>query len=290
MKLFQAYIYLLFFLIPFTPTSSAIPNYAKKGCDDTCGNNVTIPYPFGIGADCAINQWYTIDCNNSTPYLTSLNHLEVLGVNLEDQTITVNTPTVSYCQNPAQNSSQTMSINLGTTPFLFSKLHNKFVLEGCGTAAMMDNGTVITGCSTSCLNNDTSTDFTERNNCFGISCCQAAIPHYLKSYSMNVTGLGGDGGCGFGFLVDEDSYVNGRFSVAVNNAVVPVSLLWTVTSSDTLICCRSGPSIRKLEVNTGNGNSVKSRKCPLYNNIYKGNPYLYDGCEDFSAYITTCGE
>ncbi|KAD7478354.1 hypothetical protein E3N88_01490 [Mikania micrantha] len=216
MKFFQAnYMYLLFFLIPFTPTSTAIPNYAKTGCNDTCGNNVTIPYPFGIGAGCAINQWYTIDCNNSTPYLTALNHLEVLAVNLEDQTITVNTPTVSYCQNPAQNSSQTISIDLGTTPFL----------------------TVITGCSTSCLNNDTST-VSERNNCLGISCCQTTIPHYLKSYSMNVTGLGGDGGCGYGFLVDEDSYINRSFSVGVNNASVPVSLLWTLTSSDTLNCCR----------------------------------------------------
>ncbi|KAD7478357.1 hypothetical protein E3N88_01493 [Mikania micrantha] len=274
--------YLLFFLIPFTPTSTAIPNYAKTGCNDTCGNNVTIPYPFGIGAGCAINQWYTIDCNNSTPYLTALNHLEVLAVNLEDQTITVNTPTVSYCQNPAQNSSQTISIDLGTTPFLFSKLHNKFVLEGCGTAAMMDNRTVITGCSTSCLNNDTST-VSERNNCLGISCCQAAIPHYLNSYSMNVTGLSGDGGCGYGFLVDEDSYVNGRFSVAVNNAVVPVSLLWTITSSDTpLFCCFGYLDIRYLELNTGNGTSVKSLKCPFPYNIYKGNPYLYNGCEGVS--------
>ncbi|KAD7478351.1 hypothetical protein E3N88_01487 [Mikania micrantha] len=206
------------------------------GCNDTCGNNVTIPYPFGIGANCAINPWYTIDCNNSTPYLTALNHLEVLAVNLEYRTITLNTPTISYCQNSVQNRSQTMSIDLGTTPFLFSKFSNKFVLEGCGTAAMMDNGTVITGCSTSCMNNDTSTDVTERNNCLGISCCQTTIPHHLKSYSMNATGLGGDGGCGYGFLVDTKSYVEGSFSVGVNNASVPVSLLWNLTSSNTLLC------------------------------------------------------
>ncbi|KAM0038305.1 putative wall-associated receptor kinase, galacturonan-binding domain-containing protein [Helianthus debilis subsp. tardiflorus] len=98
MKLFQAYLHLLLFL-SLTTTSIAIPKYAKPECIDRCGS-VTIPYPFGIGERCSVNPWYTIDCkNNATPYLSKLNNLEVLGVNLSNLTVIVNIPRVSYCQN-----------------------------------------------------------------------------------------------------------------------------------------------------------------------------------------------
>ncbi|GKB57704.1 ribonuclease H-like domain, reverse transcriptase, RNA-dependent DNA polymerase [Tanacetum coccineum] len=95
-------------------TSVAVTNYAKPGCNDTCGK-VRIPYPFGIGANCSVNKWYTIDCNSSTPYLSALNHLEVLGVDLENQTITVNMQKLSVC------SQTTKSVDLGSSPFLYSK-------------------------------------------------------------------------------------------------------------------------------------------------------------------------
>ncbi|KAK9062313.1 hypothetical protein SSX86_019499 [Deinandra increscens subsp. villosa] len=281
MKLFQSYHLLI--LLSLTPTSIALQNYAKTGCNDTCGN-VTIPYPFGIGEKCSINQWYVVDCNSSTPYLTALNHMEVLGVNLENQTVTVNTPTVSYCPNAVGNgnSSQSSSVDLGNSPFLFSKSHNKFVYEGCGSAVMMmaDSGSrVVTGCSTTCRNGTLSDR--NRNDCFGNGCCQTTIPYYLKSYGMNVTaGLGGDGGaCGYAMLVDGDSYVKESFNVSRNNAFVPVSLMWTFTSSDMLLCCQRGRPLRNLELDTGNSTSVESRKCTL-SNLYKGNPYLYDGCEE----------
>ncbi|KAM0038312.1 putative wall-associated receptor kinase, galacturonan-binding domain-containing protein [Helianthus debilis subsp. tardiflorus] len=127
MKLFQlAYLLLLFSLL-LTATPPALAIYAKTGCSDRCGN-VIIPYPFGIGAGCAINSWYMVDCKNLTPYLSVLNnHLELLRVDLRDQTVTVSMPRISYCQKPFVNSSHTVSIDLGRSPFLFSKSHNKFV-------------------------------------------------------------------------------------------------------------------------------------------------------------------
>ncbi|KAK1410802.1 hypothetical protein QVD17_37342 [Tagetes erecta] len=274
MKLFQAYLFSLIFLL-LTPTLIATrEDYTLTGCNDTCGNNVIIPYPFGIGADCSINPWYIVECSSSTPYLPALNYLEVLGVNLEDQIVIVNTPTTnSNCQNPGQkNNTQSTSIDLGNTPFLFSKLHNKFVFEGCGNGVMIDNGNVLTGCSTSCVNDKT---VSERNNCFGISCCQATLPYYLTSYSMNLTSMDGDGSCGYAFLVDEDSYVKGSFSI---NASVPVSLMWTLTSNDALSCCRSQIPMH-LELHVSNGAKVKSRRCYL-ELLDVGNPYLLYGCEE----------
>ncbi|MFS7999622.1 hypothetical protein Hanom_Chr12g01168581 [Helianthus anomalus] len=63
-------------------TSTAISKYAKTGCNDTCGK-VTIPYPFGIGADCSLND-------------------------------TCGKVTIPY----PWNSNLTMSIDLGKSPFL----------------------------------------------------------------------------------------------------------------------------------------------------------------------------
>ncbi|KAD7478394.1 hypothetical protein E3N88_01530 [Mikania micrantha] len=205
--------------LSFAAASLAVPKYSKPGCKDTCGN-IRIPYPFGIGADCSVNPWYVVDCNSSKPYLSAaLNHLEVLSVNLEDQTVTVNTPKISGC-------SRIMSIDLGRSPFLFSKSHNNFVVEGCGNAVMMDHGSTLTGCSTTCANGTVN----DKNNCHGITCCQTTVPYNLKSYAMNLTrleGHGGDGGCGSAFLLDKNS--SDDPFVVRDGSFVPVSLLWTLS-------------------------------------------------------------
>ncbi|KAL8246542.1 hypothetical protein R6Q59_007758 [Mikania micrantha] len=285
MKLFPY----LIILLSFTATSPAVAKYAKTGCPVTCGNNVTIPFPFGIGANCAINHWYIVDCNNAMPYLSVFNHTEVLGVNLRDQTVTVSTPKVSGCLNPVRNSSQTMSMNLYGSPFIFSKPRNKFVFEGCGTATMTtDDESVVTGCSTTCLNNVTFSS--DRNNCFGNGCCQTAIPRYLRSYSINISGMGDQGedrACGSAFLVDQtDSYDQGSwFSdpfIYRNASFIPVSLLWTLTDSDQFTCCSDDYSLERREVDVFNGMQVDTFKCPLpFASLSEYNPYLKDGCIDY---------
>ncbi|KAD7478386.1 hypothetical protein E3N88_01522 [Mikania micrantha] len=237
--------------------SLAVSKYSKPGCNDTCGNNV--------------------DCISSKPYLSAaLNHrLEVLSVNLEDQTVTVNMPKISGC-------SQTMSIDLGRSPFLYSKSHNKLVAEGCGNAVMMDHGSVLTGCSTSCVNGTVS----DKNNCLGISCCQTTIPYYLKLYTMNLTRLerqGGDGGCGSAFLVDKNS--SDEPFVVRDGSFVPVSLLWTLADSEQVTCCDYRMT-KRLKVDMHNGTTVDTWKCyyDYYyyhnNRPFEGSPYLIDGCQD----------
>ncbi|KAI7756674.1 hypothetical protein M8C21_017551 [Ambrosia artemisiifolia] len=278
-KLYQVYILLILLCLTSEATSAA-PEYAKSGCNDTCGT-VRIPYPFGIGSNCSVNEWYTVECNSSKPYLPLLNQLQVLGIDLENQTVTVNTPIVSDCN-------QTNSLDLGRSPFLFSKSQNKFVFDGCGTAVMMDHGSLLTGCSTTCRNGSVS----DENNCLGISCCEATIPHHVKSYNLNLTDmerLGGDGACTSALFVDKDSYLEGRFSIRDdNNSYVPISLLWTLSDSDyeQINCCYTSS---RLEVDMGNGTSVNSWKC-IYSEYREseGNVYLIDGCQDASYKNEEC--
>ncbi|XP_076928783.1 wall-associated receptor kinase-like 1 [Bidens hawaiensis] len=266
MKLFKAYHFLIF--LSLTAVSVADPKYSKPGCNDTCGS-IRIPYPFGIGANCSVNKWYIIDCNSLTPYLSAFKHLEILSVNLEDQIVTVNTPKISDCQVPVRNTS---SIDLGGSPFLFSKSHNKFVVEGCGTAVMMDHGSALTGCSTSCRN-DTVND---KDTCLGVTCCETIIPHHLKSYSINLTGMerqGGDGTCRSALLVDKNS------SVANYTSFIPVSLLWTLSDldNDHVNCCSSYGSKERLKVDMGNGTTLDTWKCSSYR-PFVGTSYLEGGC------------
>ncbi|GJU06160.1 kinase RLK-Pelle-WAK family protein [Tanacetum coccineum] len=278
MKLFQSYHHflLLVILLSLTTTSVAVPKYAKTGCKDTCGN-VSIPFPFGIGGNCSVNKWYTVECNSSKPYLSALiPHLEVVGVDLENQTVTVNMPAISNC------SSQTKSVDLGTTPFMYSKSQNKFVAQGCVLAVMMDNnGSVLTGCYNTSIND--TTYVIDRNKCSGIS-CETTIPHILKSYSMNLMGLkslGGDAPCGFAHLVDRNSYVEGISS----SNYVKTSLLWTLSRHDfDQIRCSDYADAIHFSVKLGNGNSIPSGKCTLSYRYTPtlGNPYLEDGLEGVS--------
>ncbi|PWA67653.1 wall-associated kinase family protein [Artemisia annua] len=254
--------------------TAAAPKYTKRGCKDTCGN-VTIPYPFGIGAKCSVNEWYTVDCNSSKPYLSALNHLELLRIDLENQIVSVNMQKFSDCSQTSK------SVDLGSSPFLYS-LYNKLVYEGhCGHAFMMDNhGSVLTGCSTTCNNNDTTTTvIIDTNKCNGINCCQTTIPDYLKSFRMNLTGsesqLGGDGGCGSAFLFDqylyddqadlddEDSFSHQSFAEEGSSSYVSIALMWTLSDhdKDQLTCCDE-PS--NVSVYLGNGTSVDSWRCSDY--------------------------
>ncbi|XP_076890857.1 wall-associated receptor kinase-like 9 [Bidens hawaiensis] len=270
MKLFQAYHLLVLFSLTATTIAVGVPSYAKSGCSDMCGK-VRIPYPFGIGVSCSLNRWFIMDCNSSTPYLYALSDLQVLRVNLENQTVTVD---MAYheCLNPVGNISQIMSIDLASSPFLFSKSHNKFVFKGCGNAVMIDHGShVLSECSSNCQN-DTLSD------------CQMTVPHYLKSYNINITRQGGhDIACESAFLVDENSYVEGRFSRDNNNSYVPMSLLWTLSDGDMYnyildvidgkVNCYYDSVL--VEVDLDDHNSMKSWKCVTYPG--EGNPYLTYG-------------
>ncbi|KAI8011991.1 putative wall-associated receptor kinase-like 13 [Camellia lanceoleosa] len=62
-------------------TNTSAYRYTQDGCPTWCGN-VRIPFPFGIDVNCSLNEWYSIECRNSsrssdyyiegTPYLTKI--------------------------------------------------------------------------------------------------------------------------------------------------------------------------------------------------------------------------
>ncbi|KAI3781137.1 hypothetical protein L2E82_11138 [Cichorium intybus] len=277
MKLLQFY---LVILISLASAATSEPIYARPGCKDMCGG-VRIPYPFGIvgiGTGCYINEWYAVDCDTSIPYLSAINNLRLLSVNMENQTVAVNVSMNSDCLNPVRNNTQILSVDLGESPFLFSREDNKFTVEGCGNAVILEQGNLVTGCSTICQNQTTN----QRNNCYGINCCQTTLPYYLKTYNIDTTGLQSQspgGVCGSAFLVDDQRYSVGRFSgqsAFVDNSFVPISLRWTLRLEE--ISQRDCSFLERESLYLGNGTNIDSYKCTC-SSIEDGSPYLTNGCQ-----------
>ncbi|CAI9271228.1 unnamed protein product [Lactuca saligna] len=238
----------LLILISLTATVTKAERISKKGCNDRCGE-ISIPYPFGIGTNCSLNKWYNIDCNSSTPYLSALNNTEVLSVNSEDGyrsgAVTVKVSTTFDCVRSVQHSTPVLS---NESPFYISTLANKLFVEGCGiNADLMVEKTIVASCSTICRNDTVS----DRNNCFGIGCCQATFDstdtiysnyggwYYkehqnIKTFRLNVTGLEGPAGdeiCRSAFLMDS-SYFKAGFPIDKNSTYVPITLSWYTDTQD----------------------------------------------------------
>ncbi|KAM0038306.1 hypothetical protein Hdeb2414_s0013g00413341 [Helianthus debilis subsp. tardiflorus] len=145
---------------------------------------------------------------------------------------------------------------------------------------LMDNGSVLAGCSTTCRSDTLSNG----NHCFGIGCCQTTIPDRFKSYSINLTDLemqGENGDCGSAALVDKTSYDEGRVSFR-DNSSIPVSLVWTLTSKDFdhVTCCHNRTEIKRKVVHF-NGTALDTWICNQRSVL--DNPYLIDGCEEYDC-------
>ncbi|XP_016648971.1 PREDICTED: wall-associated receptor kinase-like 10 [Prunus mume] len=111
--------------------SEAVPLLAKPNCQSRCGD-VEIPYPFGNGEGCYIDDWFQIKCVNSTkPFLNIIN-LEVLEISVKGTLNVANPITISSNYNA--NKPILQAANLEGSPFVFSQ-ENIFTAMGCGVMA-----------------------------------------------------------------------------------------------------------------------------------------------------------
>ncbi|GFZ18687.1 hypothetical protein Acr_27g0004260 [Actinidia rufa] len=278
-------------------TSAQNRSLAKPGCLEWCGN-VSVPYPFGIGAGCCINEMFSVECRNTTyglkPYLKRIN-LEVFEISVSfPQFVRVNNPVISRsCPvNGSTVVNGSTSVDLRGSPFSFSDRSslsdksNIFLSVGCNNHARMIhmNDTTMAQCISIC---DSSPD--RDNSCFGINCCQTTIPLYyrlrafkasLSSVETNQTGRGVQPiPCTYAFLVDGDWF---RFNLTdpftlQNMTHVPAVLAWTlsnVTRNQLGI-----PNYKGVSCYDGSFDSFYSIRCECWGR-YEGNPYLPRGCRD----------
>ncbi|GFQ00506.1 wall-associated receptor kinase 2 [Phtheirospermum japonicum] len=295
---------LLFFIICLLTLTQA-QTISKPNCPNKCGN-LTVPYPFGIGigAGCALNSDFEVNCNASfsppKPFIRRGN-LEILRIS--DNQIRIKNWVAATCYDQFGNVTRENRawINLGTTPFAFSDV-NKFTIVGCDEFALIagsDGRNFTSGCVSLC---SSSQDLIE-GDCSGIGCCQTAIPKGLKSFNANLGTLyshariSSFNPCGYAFLGDPESY---EFSATDLNDTgfqnrtienVPVVLEWAIGAQN---CSEAG----RLNGFACLGNSVcvdsetglGGYRCSCLEG-YNGNPYLSPGCTDTNECANNpCGE
>ncbi|XP_011034597.1 PREDICTED: wall-associated receptor kinase-like 22 [Populus euphratica] len=288
-------IFFLLFLVPEIATVSAL--MAKPNCAETCGN-ISIPFPFGIGTGCSMNDWFSVDCNKTTAdsssraFLRRIN-MEVLGIPLGERWVRVNSPIISSgCSGRGAN----LAINMTGSPFAFSS-SNSFAAMGCNNRALLNRiEPEIVGCKSTCSANNLTSSSTEgKENCYcsGNNCCQTRIPSDLQvfSASLETTEDPNDHGrnqCKVAFIVDREwSRDNIKSPEAVQDMQhVPVILDWFVYSDDISVgnsdAKNCSPTVNLISGRWG------LRTVKLYSNSttcrcnpgYDGNPYLPDGCTD----------
>ncbi|KAL8246552.1 hypothetical protein R6Q59_007768 [Mikania micrantha] len=161
-------------------------------------------------------------------------------------------------------------------------------IPGCGNAVMMmDNGTMVTGRSTTCRS---ITHGDKKKTLLEWVIVVKPRFHIISShiYNINLSLIGAleekGEGCGSGFLVDETSYNQGSWNTTSFN--IPVSFRWTLSYSDTFTCCDKYP-FQIGQVNMLNGTTLNTRECRIFSSLGE-NPFLIDGCKDDDTECRKC--
>ncbi|KAJ6713173.1 hypothetical protein OIU79_009212 [Salix purpurea] len=255
---FQSMLMLLMFELAAAPPP---PPIAKPGCRDRCGD-ISIPYPFGIGNNCYMNESFSIECNKTGAFISAIN-MEVLNISAERAAATVKGPIISSNCSGRENG---VPLNLSETPFVFSYYYNVFVAVGCNTQALM-SGTrqTLVGCVSPC------SDVESKNF------CRAYPSSLLQVFNPKLEATDDREGCKLAFLVNEtwfESNISDPFTVQ-HRDYVPTELVWMMDLNrfidDQSFYCRSRYQ---------NGSFGSECVC---NGGYEGYPYL--GCKGKHIYI-----
>ncbi|CAM0948809.1 unnamed protein product [Alopecurus aequalis] len=291
----------VFFLgMASAPTTGGVASLALPGCPDKCGD-VLIPYPFGIGVQCAavsLSSFFNLDCNSTShpprPTVGGPVNLaiDVADISLEHGEIRVLVPVSYICFTSSATVSATIRVMFGLedTPFLPSTGRNHFTVIGCNTLGLIGGfrgGTsqYLAGCYSYCDSISGASD--DGAPCTGTGCCEASIPTNLAtfnvSFPMNSSNVWEFNPCFYAMvsevgwysfrrrdLVGQLGFVNER---AKDGA--PFIGNWAVRNGSCLesnLCV----SMNSYCESASNGPGYLC-KCSLG---YEGNAYLNNGCQD----------
>ncbi|XP_013602632.1 PREDICTED: wall-associated receptor kinase-like 9 isoform X1 [Brassica oleracea var. oleracea] len=281
---------------------------SRSSCPSHCGS-ISIPYPFGIGSDCYLNEWFAIQCNNSTsgdlvPYLPKINK-EVVKISLPDPnnfddaksygSLRIKTNITSMgCSNSSDETKFDEPLNITGSPFTISR-SNIFQAIGCNYKATLTHlDPTVVGCISTCEPRKIG----DHTSCRGNKCCQVDPPSEIgqivgismEEISSNVTRKRG---CRVAFLTDENqdplAYREGKVTDPnwfYDRQYVRLQLRWAIQMKNlsfiNSLGCTMGHSSSSVSpcicVNNTN-DQISSVGCACHKG-YIGNPYIMGGCKD----------
>lgn len=274
--------------------SSAQPH---RGCKTRCGD-IEIPYPFGIGAGCAIEQGFEISCSRTANGIERpfINYLEVLSISASggQSRVLMFIPTYCYNSSTGQMDSYLWDFYL-VWPYRISDVHNKFISIGCNTIGYIYNTEKSTRYATGCVSVCGSPGDLKNGSCVGVGCCQNTVPKDLTSYHVyfydvdyvDVSNSWHFNPCSYAMVVEAETFTfNSEFITTKRfndtyEGWQPVVLDWVIGNATCEVARRNMSSYACRSENTV---CVDSSNGPGYlcncSVGYQGNPYLSGGCTD----------
>lgn len=274
------------------------------GCPDKCGD-VLIPYPFGIGEDCAAanrNSYFNLICNGTIdpprPMVGQPEAVaEVTDISLEHGEMRVLSPVSYICfKSNTTFTKFTGGYQLQDTPFLPSPSRNHFTVIGCNTMGLIggQKGTAnqyVAGCYSYC---DGVNNTSDGAPCAGMGCCESAIPANLTTFEVifatNQSQVWGFNPC-FYAMIAEVGWYNFRQRDLVGNLGfikdraqegAPIIADWAIRNGS---CPEEGKDTpNDYACISTNSYCMATNNGPGYlcqcSKGYEGNPYLLNGCQD----------
>uniref|UniRef100_A0A803L4A1 Uncharacterized protein n=1 Tax=Chenopodium quinoa TaxID=63459 RepID=A0A803L4A1_CHEQI len=289
-------------------------NTTKQGCQRECGN-LTIPYPFGIGAECALDAWFIIKCDNTynppksfleTP--PDLKDREI--VEITETEVVIRNKIASKCYRSQVNEipERFGDLNIVGSPFTISHTANKLTVIGCNDYAMIGvyrgNQSHETpfyygaGCMAMCAEPDKTNEVIP-GSCSGLGCCQTSIPVGLQKFKIDLyrffenphnKTISELQPCTYAFFAREGNFSFGGASDLTPNGTVfkrtmqgvPLVLNWAFERSAS---CKEAKKNTTAYVCQSNSECVESDGGKYHCSCrsgYEGNPYLEPGCTDIN--------
>ncbi|RZC72116.1 hypothetical protein C5167_035311 [Papaver somniferum] len=279
---------------------------AKPGCQSQCGN-ISIPYPFGIGDGCFIDQTvggksasgYNLRCNTSydPPKLFPGKEGTIEIFSITETEIRVQTSKAYLCYNDSGHQFDYGRYELDMTSSVFTASYKKNMFFGIGCEIIAtiigqsgDNETALS--TDSCISKCKSNKNMDVGACTGTSgCCQVTVPKGMKKFTSRLDGvLQGNppkssyNSCNFAFLAEagqftleaSDLRLNG--SVRKDTKVIPVVLDWAIGDKS----CEQAQVSPNTYACQNNSHCTETVNNPGYRCTctkgYAGNPYLEPGC------------
>ncbi|XBH89285.1 hypothetical protein VPH35_081223 [Triticum aestivum] len=224
---------LVFLVMALAPAVGGTTSLALPGCPEKCGD-VLIPYPFGIGAQCAsvsLNSFFNLDCKNASyPPRPTVGGpagmaVDVVDISLERGEMRVLFP-ISYICFTSTTNNGTVWFNLQDTPFIPSPGRNHFTVIGCNTLGLVggffgNNSMYLAGCYSYC--DGASGASQDGSPCTGTGCCEVSILTNLTAiglaFSTNSSSVWGFNPCFYAMTLSESlgSSTRGRRMVHLSS-------------------------------------------------------------------------
>ncbi|EEC72337.1 hypothetical protein OsI_05547 [Oryza sativa Indica Group] len=270
---------------------------AKPRCRGTCGN-LTIPYPFGIGAGCFYTDGFDVSCEENRTYMhNSSSNMEIYSLNLIGGQAQVSTFIADKCSNNTDGTSTDGWVSTSTAPFFtLSSRANKLTVVGCNTLAFLggyneEEQNVGAGCFSMCPDKQ-SVD--SSGQCSGMGCCQTSIAPNLTSLNVtfdsrfNNSEVNSFNPCSYAFVAEQDwfrfepDYLEGHKFTDKYKGVSTV-LDWVAGRES---CAQAPKNRTSYACVSTNSSCINSPNATGYlcacNNGFAGNPYLEGGCQDIN--------